>query len=89
MRRYRCAAVGRCGSCCWGSARRRGRPPILPPRRRRRRPRRWQGSPSSRWSFALGIDVASPLDLFVIRIGIEPGTVLPNDANDPTWGSSS
>jgi quercetin dioxygenase-like cupin family protein len=37
-------------------------------------------------SFALGIDVASPLNLFVVRIGIEPGTVLPNDAKDPSLG---
>ena len=35
-------------------------------------------------SFALGID-GQPLDL-QIRIGIEPGTVLPNDANDPSLG---
>jgi quercetin dioxygenase-like cupin family protein len=37
-------------------------------------------------SFALGIDVPSPADLFMIRIGLEPGTGFPIEESDPAAG---
>jgi quercetin dioxygenase-like cupin family protein len=37
-------------------------------------------------TFALGADLASPADLFVVRIGLEPGAGFPIDASDPTVG---
>jgi len=37
-------------------------------------------------SFALGIDVPSPADLFLIRIGLEPGTGFPIEESDPAAG---
>jgi quercetin dioxygenase-like cupin family protein len=37
-------------------------------------------------SFALGIGVPSPADLFVVRIGLEPGTGFPIEESDPSAG---
>lgn len=37
-------------------------------------------------SFGLGIDLASPSDLFVARIGLDPGTGFPIDESDPSTG---
>src|SRR5215218_1834721 len=37
-------------------------------------------------SFALGVDVPSPADLFLIRIGLEPGTGFPIEESDPAAG---
>jgi hypothetical protein len=37
-------------------------------------------------SFAFGVDVPSPSDLVVIRIGFDPGAALPGEENDPTVG---
>ena len=37
-------------------------------------------------TFAIGAELMNPADIFVIRIGLEPGTVLPNDENDPSVG---
>jgi hypothetical protein len=37
-------------------------------------------------SFALGIDVPSPADLFLIRIGLAPGTGFPIEESDPAAG---
>ena len=37
-------------------------------------------------SFAFGVDVASPSDLAVVRIGFDPGAALPGEENDPTVG---
>ena len=37
-------------------------------------------------SFAFGVDVATPSDLVVVRIGFDPGAGLPGEENDPTVG---
>jgi hypothetical protein len=37
-------------------------------------------------AFAIGAKLMDPADIFVVRIGLEPGTVLPNDPNDPSVG---
>jgi quercetin dioxygenase-like cupin family protein len=37
-------------------------------------------------TFALGVDVPSPADLFVVRIGLEPGTGFPIEEGDPAAG---
>jgi quercetin dioxygenase-like cupin family protein len=37
-------------------------------------------------SFAFGVDVTSPSDLVIVRIGFEPGAGLPGEENDPTVG---
>ena len=37
-------------------------------------------------SFALGVDVPSPADLFVVRIGLAPGTGFPIEESDPSAG---
>ena len=37
-------------------------------------------------TFALGAELASPADLFVVRIGLEPGAGFPIEAGDPTVG---
>jgi quercetin dioxygenase-like cupin family protein len=37
-------------------------------------------------TFALGVDLPSPADLFVVRIGLEPGTGFPIEESDPAAG---
>jgi hypothetical protein len=37
-------------------------------------------------TFALGVDVPSPADVFVVRIGLEPGTGFPIEESDPAAG---
>jgi hypothetical protein len=37
-------------------------------------------------SFALGVDVPSPADLFLVRIGLDPGAGFPIEAGDPAAG---
>jgi quercetin dioxygenase-like cupin family protein len=37
-------------------------------------------------TFALGVEVPSPADLFVVRIGLEPGTGFPIEESDPSAG---
>ena len=37
-------------------------------------------------TFVLGAALMNPADIFVVRIGLEPGTALPNDENDPSVG---
>jgi hypothetical protein len=37
-------------------------------------------------AFAIGAELMNPADVFVVRIGLEPGTVLPNDPSDPSVG---
>ena len=37
-------------------------------------------------SFALGVEVASPSDFFLVRIGLDPGTGFPIEASDPAAG---
>lgn len=37
-------------------------------------------------SFALGVELASPSDLFLVRIGLDPGTGFPLEASDPAAG---
>src|SRR5687767_2308399 len=37
-------------------------------------------------TFALGVDLPSPADLFVVRIGLEPGTGFPIEESDPSAG---
>jgi quercetin dioxygenase-like cupin family protein len=37
-------------------------------------------------TFALGVDVPSPADFFVVRIGLEPGTGFPIEESDPAAG---
>jgi hypothetical protein len=37
-------------------------------------------------AFAVGTALMNPAEIFVVRIGLEPGTVLPNDPSDPTVG---
>ena len=37
-------------------------------------------------TFATGVDVTGPVDLFVVRVGLEPGAALPIDETDPTVG---
>jgi quercetin dioxygenase-like cupin family protein len=37
-------------------------------------------------TFALGVDLPSPADLFVVRIGLEPGTGFPIEEDDPAAG---
>jgi quercetin dioxygenase-like cupin family protein len=37
-------------------------------------------------TFALGVDLMSPSDFFVARIGVDPGAAFPIDATDPTTG---
>ena len=37
-------------------------------------------------TFATGVDLPSPGDLFVARASLEPGTVVPIDASDPSLG---
>jgi quercetin dioxygenase-like cupin family protein len=36
--------------------------------------------------FALGVDVANPADLVLVRLSIDPGASLPLEASDPTGG---
>lgn len=37
-------------------------------------------------SFALGVELASPSDLFVARIGLDPGAGFPLEESDPSMG---
>lgn len=37
-------------------------------------------------SFALGVELASPSDVFLVRIGLAPGTGFPIEASDPAAG---
>lgn len=37
-------------------------------------------------TFATGVEAASPFDLFVFRIGLDAGAILPSDENDPSVG---
>lgn len=37
-------------------------------------------------AFAMGIELASPSDLFVVRIGLDSGTGFPIEASDPSMG---
>jgi quercetin dioxygenase-like cupin family protein len=37
-------------------------------------------------AFAIGAELMNPADVFVVRIGLEPGAVLPSDENDPSVG---
>ena len=37
-------------------------------------------------TFATGVDLPSPGDLFVARASLEPGVVVPIDASDPSLG---
>jgi hypothetical protein len=45
-----------------------------------------EGSTYEPVSFALGVDVPSPADLFVVRIGLDPGTGFPIEESDPAAG---
>jgi hypothetical protein len=45
-----------------------------------------EGSTYEPVSFALGIDVPSPADLFMVRIGLNPGTGFPIEESDPSAG---
>ena len=37
-------------------------------------------------AFALGVAAPDPADLFVVRLGLDPGATLPIEASDPTSG---
>jgi quercetin dioxygenase-like cupin family protein len=37
-------------------------------------------------ALAFGVDVASPIDMVVVRIGLEPGAAFPIEDSDPTTG---
>jgi len=37
-------------------------------------------------AFAIGAALMDPADIFVVRLGLEPGAVLPNDPSDPSVG---
>jgi hypothetical protein len=45
-----------------------------------------EGSSYEPVSFALGVDLPSPADLFVVRIGLDPGTGFPIEESDPAAG---